>query len=933
MPPSPASYSQYYSHPTQQASGFQFSQPASMRQHGGEMPHHSMQPPESPSIPLDPSLALYPPPYYSYQQPQHQQQQQHMPPQHLQLAPAGGLSSPSSQGSETAGTPTDQAFQASAANGKRSSSAANGSSTDSRKKARREEEDDSPSPAAEKEEQKAKPTRGSRACTVCRRLKMKCVGAEQGPPCKRCQTGNHECIFEESNRGKRSAKKHELLTRSLRKMERTLDTVLRSIGNPSLASGMVSRSPSPSIQNETTQALLASPSPPPSSNVEHQHSHHRPPSPKLHSLPDNSLNPLGLLAEASLANRRAQIASKPYVSSLARQADPNEVRKVGVASETYFKPGPMTILPLRRLFIERQVQPEMLSFVTTDQVVAMFKIFFDHMNMHAFLLDSEFHTPSLVCSRSPFLLTTICAIASKFYTEYPDLHVRLTDLARKLAFDVPAQGYKSVEIVQAYLLLSLWGCGPVERFEQDKTWLLLGMGIRMAIDLNLHRKSAVKSQDSPEGRARDREIHNRERTWLLCFCLDRSLSAQMGKPHSIKEDFIIRNSSQWYKEATAIAGDAGLAAYVDLQRILSRSLDILYAGTETLSGLQTNVDYLLVIKTIETQILAWHHEWTQFRRIGNPSEYQEVIGRFYFNYAMLVVNSFGLQNALERSAVDIGHFFARCHTSATTCALIIRDELGPRAYLKYSPDSHFVFCSYAVLSLLKLVRPEFQAFLDHERTTLALVNDVADLLEGIAAGPLHTPALYSGFLRALISQRMDAQAALAQVPKDHTSTQDISAILNRLGDLSSHSSSSIHLNGDHNNHLQHPTSADADPALTDFQFESEMGPVADMSTFPPTMVSHPSEGAGMLSMDSILHGGFWDNVLVPGYSNSFEGLSGGFVYGAGGSGLITPRLGLSPTASGANTPARGRLGSELTQQKINAAFDVAKNDGGVETTV
>jgi Fungal Zn(2)-Cys(6) binuclear cluster domain len=44
------------------------------------------------------------------------------------------------------------------------------------------------------------------ACTVCRRLKMKCVGAENGPPCKRCQAGNHECRFEESNRGKRSTK-------------------------------------------------------------------------------------------------------------------------------------------------------------------------------------------------------------------------------------------------------------------------------------------------------------------------------------------------------------------------------------------------------------------------------------------------------------------------------------------------------------------------------------------------------------------------------------------------------------------------------------------------------------------------------------------------------------------------------------------------------
>ena len=48
--------------------------------------------------------------------------------------------------------------------------------------------------------------------------------------------------------------------------------------------------------------------------------------------------------------------------------------KVGVANDVYFKPGPMTILPLRRLFIERQVQPEMLTFVTTETVVELFKM-------------------------------------------------------------------------------------------------------------------------------------------------------------------------------------------------------------------------------------------------------------------------------------------------------------------------------------------------------------------------------------------------------------------------------------------------------------------------------------------------------------------------------------------------------------------------------
>lgn len=86
----------------------------------------------------------------------------------------------------------------------------------------------------------------------------------------------------------------------------------------------------------------------------------------------------------------------------------------------------------------------------------------------------------------------------------------------------------------------------------------------------------------------------------------------------------------------------------------------------------------------------------------NVCKYRLLAAKFFFNYAMLIVNSFGLQNALERSAVDIGHFFARCHSSAVACATVMRDELGPAGFLRYAPDSHYVMGSYAVLSLLKV---------------------------------------------------------------------------------------------------------------------------------------------------------------------------------------------------------------------------------------
>ncbi|KAL1691371.1 fungal-specific transcription factor domain-containing protein [Schizophyllum commune] len=857
-------------------------------------------------------------------------------------------------GSSEATSPVDGNYGSGYANGSGSSNmngkrpASGSSMMDSRKKARQDADAESVnsvssssarSPTADpgaSDAPKTKATRGSRACTVCRRLKMKCVGAEQGPPCKRCQTGGHECIFEESNRGKRSSKKHEILTRSLRKMERTLDTVLRSIGNPSLASGMISRSPSPT-QTATTQALIGDHNDPHNSDQEHHHMNHHdtdgqyhqlhhnghhmhtpsdhyatPSSPKLHSLPDNSLNPLGLLAEASLANRRAQQNVPPMGSA----------GQVGVASANYFKPGPISILPLRRLYIERQIQPEMLSFVRTEEVVALFKIFFERMNMCAHVLDPEFHTPSLVCSRSPFLLTTICAVASKYYDANPELHPRLSELSQKLAFSVPAKGYKSVEIVQAYLLLSLWGSGAVERYEQDKTWLLLGMAIRMATDLNLHRKTAVNSEETQEGRARDYEVHNRERTWIMCFVLDRSFSAQLGKPYSIKEDNIVRNVTSWCRSPIANVGDGALAGYAELQRLMSRSLDFLYSATDSRSGLHTDIDYILVIKTFESQLTAWKEQWIVVPP-GPPSRwmlYTKSIAQFYFNYSLLVLNGFGLQNALERNPVDMGHFFGRCHSAATTCALIVRDELAANDFLRHSPDSHCVLISYAVLTLLKLLRPEFQPFLETEQRTLQLVKDVADVLNAAAAHPLHTPALYAGFLHALIAAKLEPhQASGADVtsPNDHN--------MNGGGPTLSH-----------NGHNQHNGMNHGEPfMMNEFAFDSEMGPgAADISTFPPTMGPGPTEEGAVdpgLNMDSILNG-FWESVLVPGY-NSSDVMSGGFVFGPGGSGLITPRLGLTPAHSGHNTPSRGAgmqgppVHHDLSS-KIHAAFDGSSQQGG-----
>lgn len=163
MSMSTIAYSSHYSHRSNLSTTVHL--PTYRHQHRCQdhtMSHHDqamsqsqlMQPPPSPSIPIDPALALYPP-YYpssSYQQAPH-----HLPP-HLTTT----YSSPSSQGSDTLGTPpTEHAYPPpSYVNGKRpASTISNGPVSDSRKKPRK---DDGTESTAEKDEPKAKPTRGSR---------------------------------------------------------------------------------------------------------------------------------------------------------------------------------------------------------------------------------------------------------------------------------------------------------------------------------------------------------------------------------------------------------------------------------------------------------------------------------------------------------------------------------------------------------------------------------------------------------------------------------------------------------------------------------------------------------------------------------------------------------------------------------------------------
>ncbi|KAG8736497.1 hypothetical protein FRC11_002610, partial [Ceratobasidium sp. 423] len=230
---------------------------------------------------------------------------------------------------------------------------------------------------------------------------------------------------------------------------------------------------------------------------------------KLHSLPGGP-SPLGTIANLSLRANRDKRGSDAGMTGDAEEED----KWVGVGNMTYFEAGPSANPELRRMIIERQMPPEILThgIIKPNEVELLFKIFFDQLNPFVAILDPHMHTPAFVFGRCPFLFTAICAISSRYYTKRPELYTIAMHFAKQSAATALIDGWKSVELVQAYILMSVYPV-PARRWEEDRTWLYLGLAIRMATDLNLH----LPWQGKATGEAHEREILNRTRTWLICF--------------------------------------------------------------------------------------------------------------------------------------------------------------------------------------------------------------------------------------------------------------------------------------------------------------------------------------------------------------------------------------------------------------------------------
>ncbi|KAG2181152.1 hypothetical protein INT43_008734 [Umbelopsis isabellina] len=329
----------------------------------------------------------------------------------------------------------------------------------------------------------SKRKRLTQACDVCRRKKIKCDGVK--PACGNCVRMKQECSYIPSNKKRGPRQGYiELLEKRLDKMEKLLQN-----------------SPADGSPEET-------------------------------AAPDYEIPPYQSAKKARQFSTDSDDHGKSYGNGKSNSMDYSPAPSPTSASSRLSQFSPILSHSSNSLTSRSQTDDVMPSPEIIEHLVA---VFFEHLYPMMPILHPKFFMEKIRKKQCPeVLLLSVMALAARSdVLENPPWYSgeKYASRARKIIngiFDYP-----SVTSAQALLLLGIYefGCsrGP-------RSWMFLGMSLRMCVELGLNKESLSEMEfNSPISEEEWVEKESRRRLFWQAYIVDILACANSGRPTAISE--------------------------------------------------------------------------------------------------------------------------------------------------------------------------------------------------------------------------------------------------------------------------------------------------------------------------------------------------------------------------------------------------------------
>ncbi|KAE8446579.1 hypothetical protein EG329_011772 [Mollisiaceae sp. DMI_Dod_QoI] len=579
-------------------------------------------------------------------------------------------------------------------------------------------------------------SRGGKACSICRKLKVKCDSAERGMgSCSRCVRLGLRCLSEK--RSWTSADGDEWQTRLvIGKLERALEDVLEKLEMPAL--------------DLYVQPAIIRPAHPPI--VSRQDSEER-----TENEREVSPGPMNSLIEATRLNGlRSQLRSVKQ-------------RKTGGM---------------------RRKESDLIAekIITISEAEEMLELFKSKLSHHLFSAKiPQDATLERIRISSTVLFTAIILVTALHMpgkeTLHEACHSRFLGLVSSAIFD----RFHTLDDIRGLCIAAFW--------QADLTWKLSGLCIRMATELNLHHafyEAFYVPETSEEER---RECLEKARLWYLLYVLDHQSSTSYGRPPVMAELRPIKDYEVLLNSLWCTAADRALIAQVTGNVILSKASDLF--GLEpkrTMSGDDASV---LNHMRFTEDVHAWKDKWVKLQELDTFTEEHLSRGvQLHHHFSNLVLNSLVLRgrpmDTIQDLPVSLRPMALKAVQAAHSILQHFIDEPGDREDIVGMPLYLYSMIAFAVVFLMKMSH-RWHAIgitIDATSQTIPLVEAIIQLLRGYKAGANHMVfSMANGFERMLRQWRrnhpVDAQrpSPATQWPSNGIDDQQNSVAMGTNGGL------------------------------------------------------------------------------------------------------------------------------------------------------
>ncbi|KAJ6097540.1 hypothetical protein N7499_001914 [Penicillium canescens] len=379
--------------------------------------------------------------------------------------------------------------------------------------------------------------------------------------------------------------------------------------------------------------------------------------------------------------------------------------------------------------------PTRCGIVSHEVALRLFESFMTKLNPFVSQLDPHLHSFTYVRQKSSFLLAAVLTAASKSFeiSLYPSLH----EHAEKLYMEAFRRGDKSAETVQAIMVLTYW-----KEPNDTRAWMSVGLAIRMSMDLGWHKLGHGLARQEKLTELQQREIRNDERTWLVLFVYDRSMSLQTGKPWMIERTPFIESAQDWWRHPLAIDNDPFLCAFVTLRLLAAEVFDLSSPGNHYPAPRPLAI--------LQNRIEQWQNKWLD---VVDPGSCHNFMIRFYGAHQSLQLFSMPLQETLKNQTFnetcDLKPLWISYHSATTMLRLMAEFP----SFLSLCQDSVHVMTAYSAVLLIKLLLSSPPMISQEiEPDTIATIRAAANVFTGQTA-PLSTScSLQSRFLNNILME-------------------------------------------------------------------------------------------------------------------------------------------------------------------------------------